>query len=250
MMGQTDTRGKKALSLLLALVMMLALVPALEMTALAASAEDYVSVHKNDSFSKDGKYYISYTAENLTFGKSMYTWATLCDAKGKQVASWSKKSYYASDGAATRNLGYDYSTLPDGTYTFKFYVQVGEDMGLYDRWYWSVKYTNKRNESFSIESYEKWNDNGTMRHKWNVQCTNMRGLKLTMKVYDSAGRLVFSITGPARKTNDEVGFCSWTGYRYEGDTRKEKCKSGTYLVQITASGSKKVVEEEYKLNMN
>lgn len=249
-MRNTNTWGKKALSLLLTLVMMLVLIPAFAMPVQAVNPEDYVSVYKNESFSENGKYYISYTAENLRSSDTMYTWAILCNAKGKQVASWSKKGYYASNGASVRNFGYDYSTLADGKYTFYFYVQVGEDMGLYERWYWSVTYTNKRNESFSFDSYEKWNDNGTMRHRWNIQCTNLKGMKLTIKIYNSSGNLVYATTGPARKTNDEVGFFGWSGYRYEGETKKEKCKSGTYLVQITASGSKKVLENEYTLNIN
>jgi hypothetical protein len=228
--------------MIIALVMVLALVSVVTISASADSASDYVKVTKHDSYNKDGKFYMCFTIKDLS-DSPLIVWAKVFDSAGKGVFNWNSKEFKPSE-SARRNYGADYNSLPTGKYTFKLYCSLGYGGR---GWNWTYTINHTRKESFSFKSYEKVNDNGKIMHKWNIQCTNLKGHKLTMKIYNPGGKLVYNSTGPKRKTHNEVGWFSWSGYNTVG--KRYKCNSGTYLVQLTVLGSNKVIEKKYKLNI-
>lgn len=113
-------------------------------------------------------------------------------------------------------------------------------------WSYNIKHTAPT-PSFSFKSYETYYDKaGRYIHKINIQCTNMKGKKLYCKIYDSKGNLVYDWDGNAvvRKTNNEVGYFSWSGY-----INGKKYPSGEYTFVVTSSANKKVLEKTLKLKI-
>ena len=146
-------------------------------------------------------------------------------------------------------FGYNYSTLPSGTYTLKVHASdwnyaYGEVQG----WTWSYGINHKAPDpSFAYKSYEIYYDKaGKLMHKINIQCKNMKGKRLYCKVYDAAGYLVadWGTDTPVRKTNNETGFFAWDGY-----TNGQKNPSGEYTFIITSSANKKILEKTLNLKI-
>lgn len=235
------TWQRKFQAWIIALGIVLLLLPINAVPASANPASNFFRVTRNPSYTKDGKYYMSFTIQSLYTLLNSTTSAKLYDAAGKVIFTWSAREF-TGGSTIDRNYCADYGSLPTGKYTFKLNCTAG----FSDRsWNWSYTINHTRNESFGVKSYEKFNDNGRIIHKWYVQCTNLKGQKVTMKIYDPSGKLVYNSTGPARATGNEVGWFSWSGYNTIG--QRYKCPSGTYLVQLTASNSKKVIEKQFKL---
>lgn len=229
---------------LLILGIVLALLPTNAAPASAAPASDYFRVTRNDSFTQDGLYYMSFTIQSLYMHLDSTTSAKLYNSAGKVIYTWSAKKFTAGS-TITRRFSGDYRGLPSGKYTF----QLNCTAAFSDySWNWNYTINHTRNTSFNFTNYGKINDNGVLRHKWSMQCTNLKGERITMKIYDPKGKLVLNITGPPRATNNEVGWFTWTGYNGIGE--RYKCPSGTYLVQLTATGSSRVVEKQFKLINN
>ncbi|GEM_PF-5032007 len=210
--------------------------------SVSANWEEYVEVTKHDSYSKNKKYYMCFTTKNVNWAQPLNVWAKVFDSAGREVFTWGTKTY-KPDEIDRRDYGADYNHLLTGKYTFKLFCST-----YTDTWFWSYKINHTRKESFEITAYEKIILDGKPTNKWSIQCTNLKDQKLTVKIFDSKDNLVYSTTGPARKTNDEVGWFTWSGNTNVG--KKYKCSSGTYLVQITASTSNKIIEKEYKLKIN
>lgn len=230
----------KLLSLVIALFMALALVPAAPVAVKAESAADYVTLTRNNSTNENGNFYMNFTVKNINVRTASFS-AKVVNSAGKQVFSWGSKQC-SPNQSLKLNYGGDYRSLPSGKYTLILSCFVGQGAS----WTWSYGIKHTRKESFAFKSYQKVNNNGKLMHQWNIQCTNLKGQKLTMKIYDPNGQLVYNETGPARKSGNEVGWFSWNGWV----GKKFKCPSGTYLVQVTVAGSNKVVEKNYNLNIN
>lgn len=243
MIGKNKLRNK-VLSFMIAFIMTIGFAT-ITPTAVHASSSSYVLVTKNNSFNKNGKFHMSFTTKNLDYSVPLIVWAKVFNSSGKEVFGWGTKEY-ASGVVATRNYGADYNVLPSGKYTFKLFCSMGYG-GV--GWNWAYTINHTKNESFNVTGFGKENVDGKLRYKWNIQCINLKGQKLTIKIFDSADNLVYQSTGPARGTHNETGWFTWSGTRNVGSSNK-KCPSGTYLVQFTATSSNKVVEKEYKLNLN
>ena len=232
---------KQGWPLLMILALLLAMIP-MGATPVEAAPEDYFKIWKNDSYTtNDGKFVMSFTIQCLyTFVDSTIS-ARVVNSAGKEIFTWTPKDA-AAGSTVTRKFSADYRGLPTGKYSFKLTCKAG----FSDRaWTWDYTINHTRNESFSFGDCTKVNFDGKIQHRWYVNCKNLKGQKVTMKIYNSAGNLLCSLTGPARATNDEVGWFTWNGT----DRNGRKCPSGTYLVQLTASGSTKVVEKYYKLTI-
>jgi hypothetical protein len=243
MIGKNKLRNK-VLSFMIAFIMTIGFAT-ITPTAVHASSTSYVTVTKNKSFNENGKFYMKFTIKNLSDSVPLVVWAQLINSAGKEVVGWGSKQYAAST-VTTRSYGADYNALPSGKYTFKLFCSMGYG-GV--GWQWSYTINHTRNESFNVTSFGKENVEGKLRYRWNLQCINLKGQKVTIKIFDSADNLVYQATGPARSTHNETGWFTWSGTRNVGSSNK-KCTSGTYLVQFTATSSNKVVEKEYKLNLN
>jgi hypothetical protein len=232
---------RKILALLLVLAVVASLKP---MTASAAKSSDYVSVTRRDSYNKNGNYYMVFYLSSYT-SKPLYVWGKSFNSAGKAVFTSNLLTLDAYSSGVTWSWGENYIALPAGKYTFKFYVSLSKTK--FDGWYWSYTITVPEKPTFSYKSYEKVLIDGKLTNKFNIQCTNMKGQKLTLKIYDPYGDLVHLSEGPARKTNNEVGWFSWSGYNTVGE--RYRCPSGEYTLIITATGSSKVVEKTVNLKI-
>jgi hypothetical protein len=250
-------KTKKTLAFLLALIMIAAIMPQMTLPVSAGAADEaaapYLTVKQNDSFNKDGKYYMSFTIDNyqeivyiggFRYGEKAGVDASVINSSDKQVQSW-KRAYAMSGERNKWDFGIDFSPLPSGKYKFVMKITVIDDIDIYTfTWSYNLNYT-KPTPSFSYKSYETYYDkDGRYMHKINIQTKNMKGHKLYIKVYDGDGYLVHSNNGIERKTNDEIGWFAWDGY-----TNGKKNPSGEYLFVITNSANNKVVEKTLNLKI-
>lgn len=227
------TWKKRLMSFLISLTMALSVVTSVATPVSAMSSSDVATVTRNDSFKKDDKFYMSFNIKNVNYDPIFYG-AKLYNASGKVVFTW-KEAFLAPGESIKRDYGADYANLPTGTYTFRIYVG-----GFY---YWNYKINHTNKSSISFKSYETYYaDNGYYKHKFNIQCTGMKGTALTIKIYDAYGDFVYQYEGPKRKTNNEVGWFTWSGYQ-DG----VKLPSGEYTVIVTGGG--KTIQKTYKLNI-
>ncbi len=239
---------RKATRIILFLLVLIMTVSTMAFTALAESRSDF-NLTKNTSYSEQGNYYLSFTLKSFNNSPKLAVTAQLLNPSGGVVHSYN--GFSLSPGATqTWRFGYNYSGLPSGTYTLKLTVRDNDNPLDPFANQWSSSYSIKHTAptpSFSYKSYETYyNKNGILIHKINIQCSNMKGKKLYCKLYDSDGYLVedWGTDTPARKTNNEIGFFSWSGYK-DG----EKYPSGEYTFVITSSANKKVLEKTLKLNI-
>lgn len=201
--------------LLILLILTAAIVPLMTFSAFAADSSDYVEITKNDSFTKDGKFNMSFTIENLQkpvdiggllIGEVLLIDARVVNSAGKKVQSWSRLSLDAGK-KGTWNFGTDFSELPSGQYTFKLAVSA---ILAEEDWEWAYGITHKLPESsVSYQSYETYYDqDGRYMHKVSLHCKNMKGHRLFCKIYNEDGDLMvdWGTTTALRKTNDEVPF--------------------------------------------
>lgn len=244
---------KRILLLMVIIVLTTFSTPSLALDSL--DVNDYVTMKKNKSFTKDGNYYMNFDFKNVVNKHTnencdMEFYAKLVNSSGKDVLTWKPKRYKMGEGGNYSFYG-NYNGLPSGKYTFFLYAKVAYDhWNIYNKaeWYWKYTINHVNNSSISFKSYEKIiRDNGKKVHRFNIQCTNISGKYLTISIYDSSGSLVTEIDGPKRKTNDEVGWFEWDGY--DTFVGNEQCPTGDYIVQIKYSGSNKIVEQTFRLNM-
>ncbi len=213
-----------------------------------ANSSDYIKITKNDSFTKNGQYNLSFTFKNVSKESTIKVTAQLLNPSGGVV--WNYNGFEFKSGQTQPwKFGYNYSTLPSGTYTLKVHASdwnyaYGEVQG----WTWSYGINHKAPDpSFAYKSYEIYYDKaGKLMHKINIQCKNMKGKRLYCKVYDAEGYLVadWGTDTPVRKTNNETGFFAWNGY-----TNGQKNPSGEYTFIITSSANKKVLEKTLNLKI-
>lgn len=239
---------KKIISMYLVFVVLILSVSAKPMNALASSSNDYIQIKKKDSYTKKDNFYLSFNFKNVLKNETIEVTAKLLNPSGGVI--WNYKGFDLG-GGETKNFsfGYDYSTLPSGTYTLKVIASYWGDYASDESRIWSWSYNIKNTApkpSFAYKSYETYYDSaGRYMHKINIQCNNMKGERLYCKIYDSYGNLVtdWGTDTPLRKTNKEIGFFAWGGYQ-----NGEKYPSGEYTFIVTSSANKKVLE--IKLNLN
>jgi len=238
---------RKIMYVLLSAAVIAAFLPAMTAPVSAWSISDYADITKNPSYTnKDGLYCLSFTTE-VTGPHVVYVWAKLFYPSGKSVCTWSSSEYGAWK-SGTRGFGKDYSDLPSGKYTFRLYFSLWQD--YYDDCkYMDYTITHTAPEaSVSFKSYETYYDSdGYYMHKFNIQCKNLKGKAMTIKIYDSDGYLVYQMEGIKRETNNEVGFFGWSGYS-ERSAYGAKYPSGSYTVTISAPGAK-TIEKTYSLKI-
>lgn len=219
-----------------------------QLTTLAESSGDF-NLTKNKSYSEKGKYYLSFSVKSYNNSPKLAITAQLLSPSGGVIYSYNGFSLEPGT-SKTWGFGYNYSSLPSGTYTLKVTVRDNDNPMDPFANQWSKSYNIKNTApapSFSFKSYETYyNKNGMLIHKINIHCKNMKGKKLYCRLYDSDGYLVedWGTDTPARKTNDEVGYFSWSGYR-----NGKKYPSGEYTFVITSSANQKVVQKTLKLNI-
>ena len=236
----------KLISFFVALLMMFSIAIVKPMP-ISADVSDIVKVNFLKSYTKDEKYYMSFDIENIYYtGDSIEVWAKLFDNAGNEIFNWNKKEIEKGE-TLQRNFNANYNHLPNGKYKFKLYVSLKNGI---QSWNWAYTINHKRKESFSFTDFEKVKSNDMLVYKWSIKCINLKDAFLIMKIYDSDNNLVYKVNGVGRKTNNEVGWFTWSGNKIKNGKVTGKYPSGTYLVQITASNSDKVIEQEYKLNIN
>jgi len=126
-------------------------------------------------------------------------------------------------------------------------VMATEDYSdSYNSYNWKYKIKHTCSSAISFKSFEKIIDfKGVEQNKFSIQCTNLKGKDLTIKIIDSNGDLIFKQTRGARKTNNEVGWFAWNGYANVGS--KNKCKTDKYIVEVYYSGGSKIIQNTYNL---
>ncbi len=242
---------KKAIKLTILLVLLVTTVmmPQMTLYASAASSSEYVKVTKHDSFNKDGKFYMSFTIENLqkpvdvgglNIGEQLLLDVSITNSAGKRVTYWNTLSITAGQ-KKTYNFGTDFSNLPTGTYTMTLHVSA---ILASESWKWTYKINHKAPEaSMSFKSYETYFDNdGRYMHKFRIQCNNMKGKELTFKAYNEKGDLVCTIPGAKRASNNEITWFAWSGYN-----NGVRYPSGSYTIVITGGG--KTIRKTYYLEI-
>jgi flagellar hook assembly protein FlgD len=158
--------------------------------------------------------------------------------KGSKISSDNTIAWVAWDGWA--NVGSKKKCEP-GKYTIQIYDDAGKQM---------IKKSFDMKDltpSISFKSFEKIISlkYGELQ-RFNIQCKNIKGEKLVLRIYDSDGKLVYSDIGPARKTNNEVGWFYWNGWT-DVDGSRQKCKSGQYTVEVYYTGGRKIIQKTYNL---
>ena len=239
---------RKSTRMILFFLVLMMTFSVMPLTAMAESSSDYIKVTKNDSYTKNGAFNLSFTFKNVSKDSTIKVTAQLLNPSGGIVHQYD--GFEFTSGQAQRwHFGYNYSSLPSGTYTLKVHASdwnyaYGEVQGW--TWSYNIKHTAPA-PSFSYKSYETYyNKNGFLIHKVNIQCKNMKGQRLYCKLYDPDGNLVldWGKDTPARKTNNETGFFSWGGYE-----NGQKYPSGEYTFVITSSANEKVIQKTLKLNI-
>lgn len=229
----------KIVSRLLIIILVLSLIeifiPLKSLAAPAQNAASFISMTKNDSFNKEGKYYMSFNLKNIDANRTMGFYAKLVDSSGKLIWDWKKKEYQPGVGGK-QNYSANYSTLPAGTYTFLLYCYVAN--GELSMWYapeahW--KYTITTNGgAISFKDIDLvLNTDGSESYKFDISCINIKDKALTLQIFDESGNKVYSNTGSGRKTANEVGWFKWNGWP---DNNGLKCSSGLYTVKVSFPG--------------
>lgn len=232
----TKRKGKALLSLLLALIMALGMAApasavAISDSAISAVSDSWISVQKQDSYTKNGKFYMPFRIKiGYTPDQAVVTFtARLLNSDGKEVLIWNKGTSFSASSEQVHSWYADYSKLPSGKYTFQL---IASD-SYFDTFRWN--YTINHNTSkIAIKSFQTITDTqGNQRMKLNIQCTNIKGKALTYQVFNSSGKEIYKYTGKQRKTNNEVGWWAWNYYPSDGGL---KCTSGKYTIKVSAPG--------------
>ncbi len=215
-------------------------------------ASDYVSVTKNKSYNKDGKYWMSFNLKCTTLSSSTVAFsAKLLNSSGKAVVTWNAKEFSGGQ-SETRSFGTNFSKLPSGSYTFVLTAALTyNSMSSTSKpsWNWKYTITHKSSSTLSFKGYEKiLNDEGEEQHKFTIGSTKAKGKKVVLRIFDSDGGLVTLIEGPTLKNDDASTWFKWDGWSDIGGGYK--CTPGKYTVQAYFQGQKEVIEKTYDLKIH
>ncbi|MGX8701229.1 hypothetical protein [Caproiciproducens sp.] len=233
---------KRIFSLAVALAMtVLVCLPA---SAYAENYKDYIAVQKNADYVKNGKYYFSYTYQNVHATKDMVCYASLYDSAGKVVATWKKSSVPVESGKQTRLFSYDFSKVASGKYTFAvtFATEIlfSDDTTI---WTWKSSVNHNASKISFASAQQMMDSSGTLTNKFNIKCSSIKGKALSIQIFDADGKLRYKDTGKPRATNNEVGWFSWNGWPSDGGL---KCGSGKYTVRVSYPGGNPI-QKTYNL---
>ena len=203
-------------------------------------------VKKNDSYTKDGKYAMSFNLTNESNDCEYYIEPYVLNSSGKKVLNW-KGSKLNKDTKIKKNYLAKYSNLPSGKYTFVLNLISGYNAsyaGPYRKFTW--KYTINHNSSklsFSEAKYQ-YDTTGNRVIKFYINFSNLKGKKGTIEIYNEYSELVYKKTGPARNSDNEKGWFKWDFYPSKGP----KCESGKYTVKVSCPGAS-TIQKTYNLNI-
>ena len=217
------------------------------------ASECGLKVVKNSSYSKDGKYYMSFA---ITGGKpagcaigETYASVKVLNSSGKTVLTWSE-SKISSGSTVTKNYGYDWNNnLPSGAYTFQLVLRVegwsdtmyynGSTSGYGTKYNYSFNYNFNLNHTqpaaISLKSVNNiMRDDGSYANKFVFSHSGAKGQVLNMEIYDQWGTKVYSAKGgsPISYTSGTY-FFTWGGYPSGGGVQ---CDSGEYTIKYWLGG--------------
>lgn len=227
---------------LLSLLLCAALVLGMGTSAFAEGPGDFgLSVSKNDSYLKDGKFYMSFTIKTgeLPMANETNTKikAELFNSSGKRMASWNEKTFEPNK-KITRNYGYDWnSNLPSGTYTMKITCTLdGDSYSNYHGWAptsysWSYKVNHKAPSSIYLDSATVvTRDDGSYANRIKLGHSGCKGKFAHVEIYDQKGNMVMSGQGNKAISNDKGTYSfTWGGFPKGGGLR---CESGNYTIKF------------------
>jgi hypothetical protein len=234
--------GKQARKIIAVLLTLVLAFSALPMTAGAQSSDDYMRVTKNNSYNKNGMFYASYTVKNVT-NWYLTVIGQYLSPSGKVIKTFNPMTVDMG-GSGSWDFGMDFAGYPGGNYTFKLNVYVGSEYTAEIGYHWITTITRTvPAPSFSFRDYETYyNKSGVLIHKLSVNCKNLKGQRLYLKIYDEYGYLVGNWgdneTSP-RKTNDEIVNFTWTA----GWSSGNPFPSGNYTFVFSNSANNKTISE-------
>ena len=235
---------KRYFKIIMALVLSMFIYTSTVTPALAITSSDCgLKLVQNKSYTKDGKFYMSYT---ITTGRPPDTSeavtkikASLVNSSGKTIFTWSEKTFGEYE-TIKRNYGADYSKLPSGTYTMYVTCTVsGRGYGAYATWTdyafkWSSKINHTQTALIYLKSVDNVaNDDGSYSNKIIFSHSGAKGKKISLEIYNADGKVVYKASG-SNPVNYDSGTYSfkWSGYPSGGGL---KCPSGDYTIKYWLS---------------
>lgn len=194
----------------------------------------------------DGKYRIRYNFEYKDVPASYYRITLknirLVNSSGKKIVSWKDIEILEGGGSVNKNFLVDFSTLPSGTYYFKFTV---EPYFAHDK---AQSFQRKIEHSAGSITYSKASyitttlGDPALCVYFNVKMLNGKSPKL--EIYDSNNNLVFTYT--SKKTINGNN-CNW-GWQWNMTYSSNglPVPAGTYSFKMTCGGKSCVK----KININ
>lgn len=231
---------------MLSLFLLTVIILSMNISAFAESAKDFgLTLSKNDSYSKDGLFYMSF---NINTGQLPMANDTntkvkveLFNSAGKRVVNWTEKTF-ESNKSIKQNYSYDWNkNLPTDTYTMKVTCTLdGNSYSTYSGWapcayYWSFKINHTAPSSINLSSTTvvALND-GSYATKISLGHSGSKGKVANLEIYNEWGDLVFSTIGSSPISYDKGTYSfTWGGFPNGGGV---KCSSGNYKIKYWVSG--------------
>lgn len=234
------TKLFKTISMLL---LSMLIITSLAMPAFAITSSDCgLKLVQNKSYTKDGKFYMSYT---ITTGRPPNTAeavtkikASLVNSSGKTIFTWDEKTFEEYK-TITRNYSADYSKLPSGTYTMYVTCTVsGREYGGYSwtdyAFRWSSKINHTQTAVINLKSVDNVaNDDGSYSNKITFSHSGAKGKKISFEIYNTDGKVVYKTSGSNPISNNSgTYYFMWSGYPSNGGL---KCASDDYIIKYWLS---------------
>lgn len=211
------------------------------------SSEVGLYVKKNNSYTKDGKFTMSFNLTNESNDNEYYVEPYVINSSGKKVFTW-KGSKLNKESTLKKNYAAKYSNLPSGKYTLVLNLISGYNAsyaGPYRKFTWKYNINHNASKlSFDTAKYQ-YDTQGNRSIKFYINFSNLKGKKGTIEIYDEYSELVYKCTGPARNSNNEKGWFKWDFYPSKGGL---KCESGKYTIKVSCPGAPSI-QKSYNLNI-
>lgn len=233
---------KKWLKFIIALVLSVFIFTSTAAQAPIKASECGLKVYENKSYTKDGKFYMSYeitTGRPPKAEKSVTLMkASLVNSSGKTIFTWDEKEF-PEYKTFTRNYGADYSKLPSGTYTMYLTctIRAWSDGGYIQTDYpfrFSSKINHTQTPIIKLKSVQSVaNDDGTYGTKITFSHTAAKGKKISFEIYNTDRKLVFKTSSSKPMTSDSGTYnFIWSGYPTGGGL---KLPSDDYIIKYWLS---------------
>ena len=240
---------KRILKIALCLVMCAALTLALCPAAGAIRANDCgLYVKKNESYTKDGKYYMSFAIQtgsnpNARYDQKTKIHAELFNSGGTRVVNWNAQEVFENN-TITRNYGYNYNeNLPADTYTLKLSITLcgnawdTNTAGLKNvdlRFTWKYNINHNPTASAWLDNVQLVaRDDGSYQNRFSFGFSGAKGKVLSMEIYDEWNNKVYSTQGNALSYAEGTNRLYWSGFPSGGGVKYD---SGTYKIKFWLSG--------------